>query len=111
MQDIILIGAAILTVISIAIMMSPEKKKKKNYLFRKYRLHRFIGSLTISRNKMELLESYGWYRNIRGGYAHPHGMDYMSFREIHGYTLEQLEYKLQHGSMSKLPEHLLKQQA
>lgn len=70
----------------------------------KYGPSRLVGSIVISKEKKELLESYGWYRNMTGGYAHPHGIDYMTFMEIYGYTIEQLEYKLKHGSEAELPE-------
>lgn len=71
-----------------------------------YRFQRIFGSIVISKEKKELLFSYGWYRNATGGYAHPHGIDHMSAKEIRGYNLEQLEYKLQHGSEAALPSHL-----
>lgn len=65
-----------------------------------------MGSLQIARAKRKLLESYGWYRNVKGGYCHPHGMDYMTAEEIHSSTLRQLEFKLKRGSMAKIPENL-----
>ena len=77
-----------------------------NGLGRRHMLGYIISSLAISSEKVSLLEKYGWYRNIKGGYAHPHAMDYMSFKEIHGYTPTQLEYKLQHGSLAPLPDGL-----
>lgn len=73
-----------------------------------YALHRAFGRLMITSKKKALLESYGWYRNMRGGYAHPHAIDYMTASEIRGYTLKQLEYKLENGSMAGLPEDLKK---
>ena len=49
---------------------------------------------------------HGWYRNMIGGWAHPHAMDYMSGMEAASYTIPQLEYKLRHGSQAKLPPEL-----
>lgn len=79
---------------------------KNSKLFRKYAFQRLVGRIAIARKKKELLSRHGWYRNIKGGYAHPHAMDYMSIWEIHRYTPEQLEYKLKHGSMAELPQEL-----
>lgn len=54
--------------------------------------------------KKYLLEKYGWYPNMHGGFTHPHAMDYMSFREVAGYSVKELKYKLRHGSMAELPK-------
>ena len=67
-----------------------------------------FGLLMASRAKKRLLESYGWYRNMHGGYTHPHAMDYMGLLEVCRYTPKQLEYKLKHGSRSVLPDELTK---
>lgn len=72
----------------------------------RYRPHRVIGRFLVSREKRELLESYGWYRNMHGGWTHPHAMDYMNFWEIWKFTPKQLEYKLKHGSCAILPADL-----
>lgn len=61
----------------------------------------FIGS-----QRHQLLQQYGWYRNMAGSYAHPHCLDWMSSKEIRALTVEQLEYKLQHGSRAALPSNL-----
>lgn len=60
----------------------------------------------IGSQRRQLLQRYGWYKNIVGSYVHPHCMDWMSLREIRELTVEQLEYKLQHGSRAQLPSNL-----
>lgn len=72
----------------------------------KYLPHRILGCLASMGEKRKILEDYGWYRNMHGGWAHPHVMDYMTFVEIWKYNLEELEYKLQHGSQASLPVSL-----
>lgn len=56
--------------------------------------------------KHKLLESYGWYRNMRGEWEHPHQLDSMTIWDVRRFTPEQLEYKLKHGSQATLPENL-----
>lgn len=73
----------------------------------KYVPTRLMGHISISRQKKQLLEKYGWYRNIVGGYAHPHGIDWMGPLEIAMLSPKQLEYKLKNGSEADLPEELL----
>ncbi len=58
----------------------------------------------MQKAKKNLLESYGWYRGMTGLWVHPHLLDTMSSREIRKYSLPQLKYKLQHGSLAELPE-------
>lgn len=60
--------------------------------------------LVIGRRRREILESYGWYRSMTGGYAHPHAMDYMTARQIRACGPELLEYKMRHGSLAVPPE-------
>lgn len=88
------------------VKLNEIKSLLTNKLGRRHIVGHIVGSLAISREKVTLLEKYGWYRNIKGGYAHPHAMDYMSFKEIHDCTPAQLEYKLQHGSLAPLPADL-----
>lgn len=54
------------------------------------------------KNKLRLLENYKWYRSMEGNFIHPHAIDYMSVREVKGYSLKELEYKLQHGSKREI---------
>ncbi len=61
----------------------------------------------VGRERKSLLECYGWYRNMTGGWTHPHCLDFMSRSEICSYNLEQLRYKLEHGSQAALPSMLL----
>ena len=89
------------------IFSSNEKAGFFENIKNRYMPQRVFGSIIISKEKKELLFSYGWYKNIKGGYAHPHAKDYMTSREIAGYNLEQLEYKLKHGSEARLPKELL----
>lgn len=66
----------------------------------------FTERLMIGKERKAILEKHNWYRNIKGGYTHPHGMDWMSLHEILSLSPAALEYKLQHGSMSTLPANL-----
>lgn len=54
--------------------------------------------------KARALERHGWYRNIHGGWTHPHGMDYMAIWDILRYSPKELEYKAEHGSRSMMPD-------
>lgn len=65
-----------------------------------------FSSIFIGSKKRKLLDSYSWYRNMHGGWTHPHIIDWMSFWEILKLTPTQLEYKLKHGSQAILPEEL-----
>ena len=60
----------------------------------------------LGRTRRELLESHGWYRNLAGGWTHPHQMDSMSWLEIRAMTPAQLAYKLENGSLAELPPEL-----
>lgn len=84
-----------------------KRKTEYNELKSEYMLSRLLGRFAISKAKVKLLESCGWYRNMMGGYTHPHAMDFMTFREIQGLDLKQLEYKLKHGSQAVLPADLV----
>ena len=64
--------------------------------------------LILGKEKRRLLESHGWYRNMTGGWTHPHCLDFMSWVEIRSLTPEQLSYKLHYGSRSTLPIRLAK---
>lgn len=68
------------------------------------KLKRIKSWLIIGRQRRALLESYAWYRNLTGGYTHPHAMDYMTARQIRACDMETLEYKLQHGSLAIPPK-------
>lgn len=61
----------------------------------------------IGKDKRDLLERYNWYP---GGYGtswhHPHGFGWISTRDILKLSLNQLEYKLQHGSLSHIPKEI-----
>lgn len=61
----------------------------------------------LGKKRRNLLESHGWYRNMLGGWTHPHCLDFMSWSEIRSLTPEQLTYKLHYGSNAKLPESLI----
>lgn len=63
-------------------------------------------AVVLGRERRDLLTRHGWYRNLGGGWTHPHCLDFMSSREIRGYSPAQLEYKLEHGSRTPLPENL-----
>lgn len=67
---------------------------------------KLIHKLIIGRERHDLLDHFNWYRNLTGGFTHPHCLDFMSRKEILSYTPAQLEYKLRHGSMSALPRDL-----
>lgn len=60
----------------------------------------------MGRERRSMLESRGWYRNVLGGWVHPHCMDVMSRREILALSPAQLDYKLKHGSRAMLPPGL-----
>ena len=61
----------------------------------------------IGRNKKSLLEKYNWYPNGYGtSWHHPHGFGWIDTRDILRLTPNQLEYKLQHGSLSHIPEEI-----
>lgn len=62
--------------------------------------------LVIGRERHEILTAHGWYKNIVGGWTHPHLMDWMPRSQILKLTPAQLEYKLTHGSKSELPDTL-----
>lgn len=72
----------------------------------KYFPHRILGRLASMGEKRKILEDYGWYRNMHGGWTHPHSMDCMTFVEIWKYNSKELEYKLRHGSKAPLPVSL-----
>ena len=72
----------------------------------KYRFSRICNNLFTSRQKTRRLERYDWYKTITGGWAHPHAIDRMSRHEIRRLNIEQLEYKLKHGSQAPLPDYL-----
>lgn len=61
-----------------------------------------ISQFLLIKRKKKILESYGWYRNMHGGWTHSHGVDYMTSLEIWSYTPEELEYKIQHGSQARV---------
>lgn len=63
--------------------------------------------LVLGRERREILERHNWYRNLAGGWTHPHCMDFMSRREVLRLSPAQLDYKLCHGSLAALPEGLL----
>lgn len=67
---------------------------------------RFYEIFITGRARLQLLDSYNWYRNLTGGWTHPHCLDFMSRREILKLTPAQLDYKLQHGSQAPLPKNL-----
>ncbi len=56
--------------------------------------------LPLSPTKVALLHRFNWYRNIAGGWTHPHCLDYMTKSEISVMSLERLEFALQHGSQA-----------
>lgn len=60
----------------------------------------------IGRDRLSILESHAWYRNMLGGWVHPHCLDVMSRREILALSPAQLDYKLSHGSRAALPPEL-----
>lgn len=60
----------------------------------------------IGPDRMHILAAHNWYKNLAGGFTHPHAMDSMSRHEILKLTPAQLDYKLSNGSMAKLPEDL-----
>ncbi len=62
-----------------------------------------LNRIFIGRARRALLEDYGWYRNMAGGWTHPHCMDFMSRREILRCTPDELNYKMQYGSRSIMP--------
>ena len=68
-----------------------------------YAPKRVLGWFIVGWKKRKLLERYRWYRNIAGGWTHSHAMDYMTFWQIRRCNLNQLEYKLKHGSMAIPP--------
>lgn len=63
--------------------------------------------VAIGPERTRILSVHRWYRNLAGGFTHPHAMDYMHRREILALTPAQLDYKLSHGSMARLPEGLV----
>lgn len=63
--------------------------------------------IIIGRDRRALLNTYNWYSNMIGGWAHPHAMDFMTRREILQLTPAQLAYKLSHGSQAIIPEWLV----
>ena len=71
------------------------------------RNHRYFSEhLFLGKERKELLEKHGWYKNLAGSYVHPRCMDFLSLMEIRSLTPAQLDYKLTHGSQSPLPEEL-----
>ena len=62
-------------------------------------LERF--SIRVWLRKRELLERYGWYPRLIGGWMHPHCMDWLTAREIWRMDIPRLEYALQHGSRAR----------
>lgn len=58
----------------------------------------------ISGEKKKILDAYGWYPNLLGGYTHPHAMDYMTRHEIAAMTPGHLEYAMEHGSQAPYNE-------
>lgn len=60
----------------------------------------------LGAERKTMLESRNWYRNLAGGWTHPHCMDFMSRREILALSPAQLDYKLRHGSRAALPPEL-----
>ena len=108
MARIILCLLGIALCLQAIILLPKPRRRKKNPLYDRYRIHRLYGRLVSIKGKQRLLESYGWYRNICGGWAHPHGMDYLDTREIRRCTKPQLAYKLEHGSLAPLPPELTK---
>lgn len=67
---------------------------------------RLKDAVVLGRERRDLLESHGWYRNLGGGWTHPHCLDFMSPLEIRRLSAAQLAYKLEHGSRAPLPENL-----
>ena len=63
--------------------------------------------IVLGKERYKLLESFGWYPNMIGGWTHPHCLDYMSHFEICSLNSKQLEYKLKYGSQSSLPNNLI----
>ena len=62
-----------------------------------------LSKLFIGKTRRQILDRHNWYRNMTGGYTHPHAMDYMTAREIKACAPDELEYKCRHGSMAKYP--------
>lgn len=60
----------------------------------------------LGKKRRDLLESHGWYRNMTGGWTHPHCLDFMSWAEIRALTPGQLAYKLHYGSKAVLPKNI-----
>lgn len=57
----------------------------------------------ISGEKKKILDAYGWYPNLLGGYTHPHAMDYMTRHEVAAMSARRLEYAMEHGSRAVYP--------
>lgn len=82
-------------------MKKHESLRNERYLHE----HFFIG-----RDRLHLLDTFNWYPNMVGGWAHPHAMDFMTRWEILRLTPAQLAYKLVHGAQATIPEWLAPQQ-
>lgn len=67
---------------------------------------RFTEKFLVGPERLAILRSRCWYRNMLGGWTHPHAMDFMSRREILSLSPAQLDYKLAHGSRAALPPEL-----
>ncbi|MCM1215471.1 MAG: hypothetical protein NC548_13240 [Lachnospiraceae bacterium] len=70
----------------------------------------FLDKFFIGKERYELLENYGWFKSMFGGWTDSHCRDHMSYSEIVSLTPDRLRYKLEHGSMSILPPELRKEQ-
>lgn len=68
--------------------------------------HGLMAKLSVGFDRYELLDQFGWYRNMLGLWVNPRQNDYMSIREIRSLNLAQLEYKLKHGSRAMLPDSM-----
>lgn len=69
------------------------------------RLLKYVRSLLpLPASKVAMLHQFNWYRNMTGGWTHPHCLDYMTNSEISAMSLERLEFALQHGSQAQYIE-------
>lgn len=57
--------------------------------------------IPISKSKKKILEDYGWYINMRGGFTHPHGIDFLTRKEIMFMNCDHLLHCMKHGSCSR----------
>lgn len=103
------IGVVLIKIVSPVMMRNIKHMKTmlaRNHLRIKYAPRTFFCHVVDIGRKRILLEEYGWYRNLHGGWTQGHMMDYIGPLEIARLNIPQLEYKLKHGSMAELPPDL-----